>query len=55
MRRALGYLALLAAGFIALVWAYDLAEPPAWRGLAILLTAPVLFRTMNRFEPPRRT
>ena len=54
MSRALGFLALLVAGFVALVAAYDLTAPPGWRGLVILFAAPALFRTMNRFEPPRR-
>ena len=54
MRRALLFLAILSGGFVALVCAFDLAHPPAWRGVAILFAGPVLFRTMNRFEPPRR-
>lgn len=54
MSRQLLFLGGLVASFLALVAAYDLSAPPAWRGLAILLASPVLFRTMNRFEPPRR-
>lgn len=46
------FLALLSAAFVALVYAYDLPDPPAWRGLAILAAGPVLFRFLNRFERP---
>ena len=53
MTRAVGYLALLTAGFLGLVAAYDLGDPPAWRGLAILLGSPLLFRAMRRFELPQ--
>lgn len=52
LARGVAFLALLCAAFAALVWSYDLPDPPAWRGLAILATGPVLFRFLNRFERP---
>ena len=53
MTRAIGFLVLLSLGFVALVGAYDVTGPPAWRGLAILLASPLLFRALSRFESAR--